>query len=186
MTSLKQIWVFCFALAMLTSVPSFAQERPKAEFSAGYDFLRLTGDAAQNLPSGWYGEIASNVTPTWAVVGQITGHYQNLDPANLHTFGGGIRFQTQHPKAAPFGQMLVGLAVLSSNSTVSLPPNHTGPVRLGLRGSSGSAFLQVGAGIDLMRHSPIGVRVRGDFMRIGNEIGSMFRLAGGVVVPLSK
>jgi hypothetical protein len=38
------------------------QERPKTEFSAGYDFLRLTGDAAQNLPSGWYGEIASNMT----------------------------------------------------------------------------------------------------------------------------
>jgi hypothetical protein len=53
---------FCFALAMLTSVPTFAEERPKTEFSAGYDFLRLTGDAAQNLPSGWYGEIASNMT----------------------------------------------------------------------------------------------------------------------------
>lgn len=185
-TSFKQKWLFCFALAMLTSVPSFAQERPKTEFSAGYDFLRLTGDAAQNLPSGWYAEIASTMTPTWAAVGQITGHYQNLDPANLHTVGGGIRFQTQHPNAAPFGQILVGLAVLSSNSVVILPANHTGPVPLGLRGSSSSAFLQVGAGIDLMPHWPIGVRLRGDFMRIDNEIGNMFRFAGGVVVPLSK
>lgn len=183
-TRLRRISVCAFALATLMSVPGFAQERPKTEFSAGYDFLRLTGDAAQNLPSGWYGEIASSLSPTWAGVGQITGHYQNLDPARLHTFGGGIRFQTQHPKVAPFGQILIGVAALSSNSVVTLPANQTGPVRLGLRGSSTSAFLQLGAGLDLMRGSPIGIRVRGDFVRIGNDIGSMFRFAGGVVVPL--
>ena len=173
-------------VAMLTPKPCFAQDGAKSEFSAGYDFLRLTGDAAQNLPSGWYGEIASNITPTWATVGQITGHYQNLDPASLHTFGGGLRFQAQHPPAAPFGQILIGLALLSSSSVASLPANHTGPVPLGLRGSSGSTFLQVGAGIDFMRHAPMGVRIRGDFMRIGDQIGNMFRLAGGIVVPLRR
>ena len=176
--------VVCFALVFLTSVSSVAQERPKSEFSAGYDLLRLTGDAAQKLPSGWYGEISSMMTPGWAAVGQVTGHYQNLDPANLHTFGVGMRFQTQHSNTAPFGQIVVGVAVLSSNSAVTLPANHTGPVPLGLRGSAGSAFLQVGAGIDLMRHLPIGIRVRGDVIRTGHEIGNMFRLAGGVVVPL--
>jgi hypothetical protein len=34
-------------------VPGFAQDLPKREFSAGHDFLRRTGDAAQNLPSSF-------------------------------------------------------------------------------------------------------------------------------------
>ncbi|HKY21620.1 MAG TPA: hypothetical protein VJM31_10400 [Vicinamibacterales bacterium] len=181
-----RVFVLCFSLAVLTSAPSFAQERPRVEVSAGYDFLRLTGDGAQNLPSGWYGELALKITPSVAAVAEMTGHYQNLDPATLHTIGGGIRFQSQHPQAAPFGQVSVGVAMLNSNSIVSLPPNHTGPAPLGLRGSRDSAFLQVGAGIDLLRDSPIGIRLRGDFMRIGNDIGNMFRLAAGVVVPIGK
>jgi hypothetical protein len=67
--------VCSFALATLTSVPGFAQERPKTEFSAGYDFLRLTGDAAQNLPSGWYGEIAS-----FRLAGGVMVSEQNPQP----------------------------------------------------------------------------------------------------------
>ncbi len=178
-------FVLC-AVALLPSVPGFAQNEPKSEFAAGYDFRRLAGDSRQSLPSGWYGDIAWNVTPTLATVGQITGHYQNLHGASLHTCGGGVRFSAAHPKAALFAQVLVGVALLSSNSTAVLPPNHLGPVPLGLRGSSGSALLQVGAGVNLMRDAPIGIRIGSDFVRTGDEIGNMLRLAVGIVVPFDR
>lgn len=182
---MKEMFVLC-AVALLMSVPGFAQDQPKSEFSAGYDSRRLTGDSRQNLPSGWYGEIAWNVAPKLATVGQITGHYQNLGPASLHTAGGGIRLSAQHAKAAPFAQVLVGVALLSSSSLAQLPPNHSGPVPLGLKGSGGSAFLQVGAGLSLMSDAPIGIRIHGDFVRAGDDIGNMLRLAAGLVVHFDR
>ena len=185
MTNLKKILIYS-ALALLTPVPVFAQGEAKSEFSAGYDFLRLMGDSDQNLPSGWYGEIAWNATPMLATVGQITGHYQNLSGAGLHTFGGGVRLSDPQSKAALFAHVLVGVALLSSSSAAVLPPNHVGPAPLGLRESGGSPFLQVGAGVNLMRNAPIGVRVGGDFVRAGDEIGNLVRLAVGVVVPFDR
>ena len=71
----------------------------------------------------------------------------------------------------------MGVAILRSSSMVTLPANHIGPVPLGLRGSSGGALVQLGAGLDLMRNAPVSVHVRGDFVRVGNEIGNMLRLA---------
>lgn len=121
-----------------------------------------------------------------ATVGQITGHYQILDLASLHTFGAGVRLTAPHPKAAPFAQILVGLALLSSSSVVVLPANHVGPVPLGLRGSGGSALLQVEAGLDLMRDAPVGVRVRGGFVGADDDIGNMLRVAAGLVVHFGR
>src|SRR5688500_11208231 len=81
MSSLKKI-VVVSAVALLISLPDHAYAQSRSEFSAGYDFLRLADDSRLNLPSGWYGEIAWNVTPIVATVGQMTGHYQNLGPAS--------------------------------------------------------------------------------------------------------
>ena len=184
MVKLKSILILC-GVTLFTPVSASAQDEPKSEISAGYDFLRLADDSRQSLPSGWYGEIAWNVTPSLATFAQITGHY-NLRPGSLHTFGGGLRFSAPYRKLAPFAEALAGVAILSSSSVAVLPPNHEGPVPLGLRDSGGGALLQAGAGVDLMRDAPIHVRVGGDFLHAGGDIGSIVRFAVGIVVPFNR
>ena|SRR5688572_30843029 len=172
-------------IALITPTSGFAQGETKTSVSAGYDFRALAHNGP-SLPSGWFGDIAFNVTPFLATVGQVTGHYKNLGGdnwASLYTFAGGLRLSSRRQKAAPFAQMLLGTALLRSRS-IAVLANHTGPVPFGVSGSGGSAVLQVGVGVELLRDAPIGVRVGGDYVVAGDEIGNMTRFAVAVVVPM--
>ena len=177
--------VAIYSLAVLMAVPVHAQDRSTFDLSAGYDFLRIA-ESPQNASSGWYAEISSNITPRVSPVGRVTAHYQNIGPGALHTIAAGMRFTFQHKSTAPFADALFGAAILSSNSVVTFPPNHTGPVPLGLRGSGGSALLQAGAGLDLFRDATMGVRIGGDFVRGNRTFGNMFRLSVGLVLHLDR
>lgn len=176
-------------MALLTPAFAFAQNEAQASVSAGYDFRRVAGHGGASLPAGWFGEFALNMTPFLATVGQVTAHYKNVGAGNgvsLYTFGAGLRLSSRNQKAAPFAQLLVGTALLRSNSIAQLPPNHIGPTPFGLSGPGGSALLQVGIGVELLRDAPIGLRVGSDYVVAGDEIGNMTRFAIAVVVPLSR
>jgi hypothetical protein len=176
-------------LTLVTPVSGFAQNDVKTSVSAGYDFRALDGSGSTSLPVGWSGEIALNVTSFLSTFGQLTGHYKSLGGsarASLYTLGGGLRLSLPSQKAAPFAQILLGTALLRSSSIAQLAPNHIGPVPFGLSRSRGSALAQVGVGVELLRDAPIGLRVGGDYVLAGDEIGNMRRLGVEIVVPLKR
>jgi hypothetical protein len=153
MTRSTNVLLLC-AVALVIPLSGFAQTEAKTSASAAYDFRALAGNGRPSLPVGWSGEIAFNVTPFLATLGQVSGHYKNLGGsarASLYTFGGGLRLSSRSQKAAPFAQMLIGTALLRSNSIAQLPENHVGPAPFGLSGSGGSAMLQVGVGVELLQ-----------------------------------
>lgn len=175
-------------LAVAMPAFTFAQNEPHASVSAGYDFRGLAGDRGANLPLGWFGEFAFNMTPFLAAVGQLSTNYKSLGAgnwANLYTFGGGLRLSSRRQKAAPFAEMLFGTAQLRSSS-IAVLANGVEPVPLGVNGSHSSPMLQVGMGVELLQDAPIGFRVSGDYVVADNDIGNMTRFAVAIVVPLGR
>jgi hypothetical protein len=179
------------ALCAGAATPALAQT-PAAELSAGYQFTR-TPDL--NLPLGWYVDVAGNVAPMFAIVGEVSGAYKSetmsvgtssIDATvRLHTFMGGVRVAAHsNAKAVPFGQVLVGAARLSGGVTASGPATSVLAV-----GAADTEFaLQLGGGVNLMTSENLGVRVGADYRRIfiSGEGENEFRVVAGVVIPFGK
>jgi hypothetical protein len=178
-------------LSAVVAAPAAAQTAT-TEVSAGYQFTR-TSDL--NLPAGWYVDVAGNVAPMFAVVGEVSGSYKSETIAvgtssvdatvRLHTFMGGVRVAARsNPKVVPFGQVLLGAARLSGGVTASGPAVSV----LAASDADTEFALQVGGGVNLMTSGSFGVRLGADYRRIfisgGGE--NEFRLGVGVVVPFGK
>ena len=186
MKGVKTIVVSC-VVSVVMSVPCMAQDVPAAEFSAGYNLLQLSGDGSETFPAGWYGELAGNFGSMLALVGQATGNYKGIAAArttvdvSIHTFGGGVRLLARGEQATGFGHVLFGMAHTNFSS------NASGLLPFDVGDSQNDAFLQVGAGFNLLPNASVGVRVGGDYVRIlSNGGANVFRLAAGVVVPLGR
>jgi opacity protein-like surface antigen len=178
------------ALCAVVAAPAAAQTAA-TELSGGYQFTR-TPDL--NLPPGWYVDVAGNVAPMFAIVGEVAGAYKSETMAvgtssvdatvNLHTFMGGVRVAARtHPKVVPFGQVLLGAARVSGGVTAS------GPVSVIEATDSDTRFaLQIGGGVNLMTSGNFGVRLGVDYRRIFvSDAGeNEFRVAAGVVIPIGK
>src|SRR5262245_52788499 len=156
-----KFFVFAFLMVLASSLPAAAQ----VEVSGGYNFLRdlseSAGDDEKNFPKGWYGDLA--VGGKVAVVGQITGNYKTFEdsvPADLelrvHTFMGGARVGGSGRGAAPFVQVLGGVA-------------RTTVASLGNEASESDGALQVGAGVNLLSAGGIGLRLGADYIRVFTE-----------------
>lgn len=155
--------------------PACAQEAP-VELSGGYQLISLEpGHDTQTLRTGWYIDLAGNLTRVFAIVGQVGGNYRSRDLLgnqlrfSMHEFMGGVRASSRaNTRVVPFGHALVG------------------PVRanLSLLGESVSVkklALQFGGGVNWRLTQRIGIRVGGDYLRIfngqeGRDIGD---LSGG-------
>ena len=173
--------------------PAAAQEAP-VELSGGYQLVSLEpGEDAQTLRTGWYVDVAGNLTRVFAVVGQVGGNYRSRGALgsdlrfSLHEFMGGIRASSRaNTTVVPFGQVLAG------------------PVRASLSfmgdGVSVTKFaLQFGGGVNVRLTQRIGIRVGADYLRIfndqeGRDIGDLsggdrgdhaLRFVAGVVLPLA-
>jgi opacity protein-like surface antigen len=179
------------ALCAVMAAPATAQTAT-TELSAGYQFTR-TPDL--NLPLGWYVDVAGNVAPMFAVVGEVSGSYKSetislgtssVDAtARLHTFMGGVRVAARtNPKLVPFGQVLFGAARLSGGVTASGPAVSV----LAATDADTEFALQIGGGMSLMTSGNVGVRLGADYRRVfisgGGE--NEFRLVAGVVIPIGK
>jgi Outer membrane protein beta-barrel domain len=173
--------------------PASAQEA-RVEVSGGYQLISLEpGHDTQTLRTGWYVDLAGNLTRVLAIVGQVGGNYRSRDVLgndlrfSMHEFMGGIRASsTANTTVVPFGQVLAG------------------PVRahLGLLGEGVSVTkfaLQFGGGVNWRLTQRIGIRVGADYLRIlngqeGRDIGDLsggdrgehaLRFVAGVVLPLA-
>jgi hypothetical protein len=174
--------------------PASAQEAP-VELSGGYQLISLEpGHDTQTLRTGWYVDVAGNLTRVFAIVGQVGGNYRSRDVLGnevrftVHEFMGGVRARsTAHSRLVPFAQALAG------------------PVRarLSVQGQAVSVTkfaLQFGGGINGRLTPRIGIRVGADYLRIFNEqegrdIGDLsggdrgdhaVRFVAGIVVPLGR
>jgi hypothetical protein len=172
------------AMMLTVAVPVTAQDAPRVEVSAGYNFLHIDIDEDEdpeelaNLPVGWYADVAGNITSTIGVVGQITGNYKTLDigfgeeaDLSIHTFMGGIRAGGGASDVRPFGQVLFGVA----NSRFSSD-------EFDIDESENDTALQLGAGVNLMSGG-VGLRLGADYIRVfGEDQGTnVFRFGVGVV-----
>jgi hypothetical protein len=173
--------------------PASAQEAA-VELSGGYQLISLEpGHDTQTLRTGWYIDLAGNLTRVFAIVGQVGGNYRSRDLQgnelrfSMHEFMGGIRASSRaNAMVVPFGQALVG------------------PVRAQLsllgEGVSVTKFaLQLGGGVNWRLTQRIGIRVGADYLRIfnaqeGRDIGDLsggdrgdhaLRFVAGAVLPLA-
>jgi hypothetical protein len=175
--------------------PASAQEAP-VELSGGYQLISLEPGQDQNtqtLRTGWYIDLAGNLTRVFAIVGQVGGNYRSRDVFgtelrfSLHEFMGGIRASGRtNTTVVPFGQALIG-PVRASLSV------------LGDRVSVTKLALQFGGGVNWRLTRRIGVRVGADYLRIfngqeGRDIGDLsggdtggyaLRFVAGAVLPLA-
>ena len=173
--------------------PASAQEAP-VELSGGYQLISLEpGHDTQTLRTGWYIDLAGNLTRLFAIVGQVGGNYRSRDLLgnelrfSMHEFMGGIRASGRaNTMVVPFGQALAG-------------PVRAGLSLLGERVSVTKFALLFGGGVNWRLTQRIGIRVGADYLRIFNEqegrdIGDLsggdrgdyaFRFVAGAVVPLA-
>src|SRR4051812_46255227 len=89
--SMKVVRTFLVCGVLGMALPCAAQT---TGVSVSYNFLRLDGE---NMPGGWYADVAAKVRGSVAVVGQVTGNYKTFDlegisiDAKMHTISGGLR-----------------------------------------------------------------------------------------------
>jgi len=165
------------ALIIGLAAPAMAQSSPKTEVSVGYNFLHLPDE---NIPGGWYADVAGNVTPMFGIVGQVTGNYKTIDEggtsidAKLHTFMAGVRVNGRLAGGVvPFVQVLGGAARTSGSTDV---------VGVTVSDSTTDGALQLGGGVKFAPGGRIGLQVGADYLRIFTE-GSgtnAYRVAAGV------
>ena len=178
MVIVRKIVVFGALGLALAAVPASAQTAPPpVEFSAGYNFLQLTGEDGEDgtsMPVGWYGEVSGNVTPMLAIVGQVTGNYKTLEEDgfeadfDIHTFAGGLRVLARGAQADPFAHVLFG-GVRSSFSFEGDSESDT------------SSMMQLGGGVNLFTQAPVGLRLGADWIHaFGDNGGNAFRFAVGI------
>ncbi len=188
--------VLVLAVSILLTIPlssAFAQDIntmpvPKAEFSAGYSFMRdmskreLTGFDHFNLPAGWYTTGAFNPTEWFGLVGEIAGNYRNdlnFDLGNvleepgptglsvgtgdvhMYTALGGVRFFHKFGRVVPFGQLLAGVVHVRTTQTPSALGSDLG---LELeKATDNNLGIQPGGGVTVYLTETMGVRLAADY-----------------------
>jgi opacity protein-like surface antigen len=180
--------VFVCLVALGIALPAAAQDAARVEVSGGYNFIRAfeSGDGEdENLPGGWYADVAGNLTDMFAIVGQVNGNYKSEEELGLsadidvHGFLGGVRLSSRaNQRVVPFGQVLVGGTNVSFSA--------------GSFDESETFFtVQLGGGVNLMASDRVGIRVAVDYLRVlgkdesdlNTEDTNVFRFAAGIVLP---
>ena len=166
--------------------PAAAQNTPKAEFSAGYNWFaaKSSGDESwEKFPKGWYADIAGNISDTLSIVGQVTGNYKTVDDTDgqfklkVHSFMGGVRGSSPG-RVRGYGQVLLGGAQIKASAA-------------GFGDFSETDFaIQLGGGVNVIGSGGVGLRLGVDYLRImasdsgdvlGGDDANGFRFNVGVV-----
>jgi Outer membrane protein beta-barrel domain len=173
-------WVVVSALCVAVFMVAAPAKAQGVEASVGYNYLYIDTepgdpDDLQNLPAGWYADVAANLTSMFGVVGQVTGNYKSIDfgsgdeaDLKIHTFMGGVRIGGSALSIRPFVQVLFGGA--NAKFTGDFDDSET------------DAALQAGAGVNI-KPGPIGLRLGADYIRVftEDEGTNVFRVGVGIV-----
>ena len=196
-------WIFTGVL--LLAAPTYAQDTSRGEVSAGWRYYHATFSSLPppidiedptDYPRGWYADVAFNVSPTFAIVGEAGGTYfadessgaegtvSNRDSLEFtfHTFMGGIRVRaSQHRAIVPFGQFLFGGQHDSGKAERTVQFGQSSSATLVHEASSSNPVLALDAGVTMMA-GPIAIRVAGGYARFFSTADAdafRFSLGGG-------
>lgn len=186
MKRLVVIGVMCVVVMGLARTAAAQDDPAKVEIGGGWQYqsLRINDDESwEHFKYGWWADGNFHVTGMFSVVAQVSGMYKTLVEQegeidiNVHPFLGGVRVTTRrNPKAAVFGQFLVGAGRLAASS--------------GSEDESQTMFAyQVGGGANIAISGRLAARVGGDYLRmmpgddgrLVSEALHGFRLSAGLV-----
>lgn len=119
-------------LICLVSMLSLAQETPKPEVYAGYQFLRSSANGFSANGNGWNSAANLYITRWFGATGDFSGNYYS--GASLYTYTFGPTVSTHKHSASPFAHALFGGA-------------HASAAGFGLDGMA----MMFGGGVDLGR-----------------------------------
>lgn len=194
--------LLCIAMLFGYSTSSHAQNAPTAEFSAGWRLLNLPDvptSGSQTFPLGWYVDVAGNLTPMFAVVGEVGGNYKSFDETttlfgttfnidvdfDVHTFMGGVRFNArQNPAFTPYVQALFGLAHGTGHVKGRMTVAGTTSTTVDQSVSDSDFAFDADGGINVRLSDALAARLSAGYLRIGGgDGGNAFRFGAGVVIP---
>jgi opacity protein-like surface antigen len=174
-STMKKILLVLVAVA-LCAIPALAQDTPKAEFFAGYQYVRfspnLTGNPSVSMNGGG-GSILYNVSPMFGLKAEFTGVtvgdatiYNTAGTALLkrsfnmftYMFGPQITFR-KSPKVAPFAHLLFGGAYANTYANIAATGASGTTASLSGEGSKNAFAMAFGAGIDVNVHKNIAIRL---------------------------
>jgi outer membrane immunogenic protein len=182
-------FVSAAALALLTAVPTVAQQEHPISVGANYTYVRtnlLPGCDCFGMNGGG-AQFEYGLRPRLSVIADFTAtHHGGITPDNYaltqYTFAGGLRYRLlpERARLSPFGEVLLGAAHASG----SLSPGNTG------YGSSTAFAFQTGGGIGLrLGHRLTIVPVQADYLLTTFSNGASnkendLRLSAGVLFRL--
>jgi hypothetical protein len=167
-------------LALFVSAPVMAQVTPAVEIGLGYAFLR-DDEIDDDLPLGWYADIAGNLTNSLGLVGELGGSYKTIDSGldddeldvklSVHTAMGGLRLTHRGDGANFYLQVLAGAA----KATVTF---------LDESDSVTDFALQPGVGLEFGTGGSVGFRIGADYRRVFSDPDGVnqWRATAGFVI----
>ena len=167
-------------LLVVVSGPAMAQVTPAVEIGLGYAFLR-DDEIDEDLPLGWYADIAGNLTSSLGLVGEIGGSYKTIDSGlgddtldvklSIHTAMGGLRLTHRGDSANFYLQVLAGAA----KAKVTFMDESD---------SVTDFALQPGVGLEFGTGGSVGLRIGADYRRVFSEGQGVnqWRATAGVVI----
>ena len=173
----KTICAAC--LVIIAYLPAMAQDTPKVEVFGGYSW------AGGNF-HGWNGSVTANITKSFGVVADFSGHYGNEEDGSIlikedaHSVLFGPRFSCRGKRLTPFAYALFGFTHFHQSATVS-------GQRLSDADTGFSSAL--GGGLDVKLNNRIAIRAfQLDYFRPNffGEAHNRGRLAFGVVLKFGK
>jgi hypothetical protein len=183
-------------LALGIALPAYAQDERKAEVSLGYQLLTIVDEENETFGRGWYGDVAGNLGPMFAVVFQVGGSYKSIENVatfngltgtvtadiKLHQFLGGVRVGPRSTAIAPYVEVLAGGVNGSVEASNSVVGGGQTIISNSSSDSSTDVAVQVGGGVTIWLSKGIGLRGALAYMRVMGEDGggNIVRAAGGI------
>jgi opacity protein-like surface antigen len=143
--------------------------------------------------------VAGNLTPTFAVVGEVGGNYKSIEENttqvgttfhtdvtfDVHTFMGGVRFNArQNPAFTPYVQALFGLAHATGHVKAQRTVAGNTFTIIDQSVSDSDFAFDASGGVNLNVSDSLALRVAAGYLRVGgSDGGNAFRFGAGVVIP---
>jgi hypothetical protein len=146
---MKKYFLLLVSVGLL-SLPLAAQDYPKAEVFAGYQFLHLGGSGTDVNANGWNASLTGNFNSWFGVAADFSGAYKTIDGVDTKVYsyaGGPVVSLNSRGKVNPFVHALFGGA-------------HTSASVSGLGSASENGFTTMfGGGADVKVNQLFAVRV---------------------------
>jgi hypothetical protein len=209
--SMRRFTLLVAGLLLTTAGPALAQDTSKGEVSGGWRYYHTavplssfpfsTALLDNDYPKGWYADVSGNLSPKFAIVGEVGGTYYRKNTSSgvsvvteesrelkIHTFMGGIRVRApQNARIVPFGQVLFGGEHDSTKfervTTFNIPNfNNPPPSRSTSEMGTSDAMLAMDGGVTV-KAGFLGVRGSVGYARFfGTTDADMLRISIGAVV----